>query len=213
MPISFIPSQVGTSKQTPLSYTDDPTKLFTADLGLCFSRWAFLLGIVSPFHMGKKADPFDELYPSGKNIQSVILHIILVITQSFFLLSLPFFIFIPLIWGVAYLAGFYAFNSFICLMLNGRTITLEPNKKIVPLRSHDGEYWIYLNGVSVGRDWLQSNIDRLSMTFGRRVQGVHNPTSGIIFDLIECLVSHQPWAQKLSANFSLDPKESKLCNR
>jgi hypothetical protein len=38
------------------------------------------------------------------------------------------------------------------------------------------------------RDWLQSNIDRLSLTFGRRVVGVHNPTSGILFDILECLV-------------------------
>jgi hypothetical protein len=36
--------------------------------------------------------------------------------------------------------------------------------------------------------WLQCNIDRLSLTFGRRVIGVHNPTDGIIFDLVQCLV-------------------------
>ena len=36
--------------------------------------------------------------------------------------------------------------------------------------------------------WLQCNIDRLSLTFGRRVVGVHNPTSGIIFDIIQCLI-------------------------
>jgi hypothetical protein len=38
------------------------------------------------------------------------------------------------------------------------------------------------------KDWLQSNIDRLSLTFGRRVYGIHNPTDGIIFDIIQCLV-------------------------
>jgi hypothetical protein len=36
--------------------------------------------------------------------------------------------------------------------------------------------------------WLQSNINRLALTFGRPVIGVHNQTSGIIFDVVECLV-------------------------
>lgn len=35
---------------------------------------------------------------------------------------------------------------------------------------------------------MQSNLDRLSLTFGRPVVGVHNPTSGIIFDLFQCLL-------------------------
>ncbi|KAL1998028.1 hypothetical protein VTN02DRAFT_172 [Thermoascus thermophilus] len=42
---------------------------------------------------------------------------------------------------------------------------------------------------STGREhWLQSNIDRLSYTFGRRITGVHNPTAGIIFDTVQCLL-------------------------
>ncbi len=36
--------------------------------------------------------------------------------------------------------------------------------------------------------WLKSNINRLALTFKRPVIGVHNQTSGIIFDVIECLV-------------------------
>jgi hypothetical protein len=38
------------------------------------------------------------------------------------------------------------------------------------------------------RGWLQSNVDRLSQTFGRRVIGIHNPSDGILFDLIQCLI-------------------------
>lgn len=33
-----------------------------------------------------------------------------------------------------------------------------------------------------------SNINRLSLTFQRPVQGIHNKTEGIIFDVLECLV-------------------------
>ena len=36
--------------------------------------------------------------------------------------------------------------------------------------------------------WLKSNINRLALTFGRPVIGVHNQTSGILFDIVECLV-------------------------
>lgn len=36
--------------------------------------------------------------------------------------------------------------------------------------------------------WLKNNLDRLAMTFKRPVLGIHNRTSGIIFDIIECLI-------------------------
>jgi hypothetical protein len=35
---------------------------------------------------------------------------------------------------------------------------------------------------------MQNNLDRLSLTFGRKVIGIHNKTSGIIFDVLECLI-------------------------
>jgi len=50
------------------------------------------------------------------------------------------------------------------------------------------EHWMFVNGVAVGTHWLQSNIDRLALTFGREITGVHNPTAGIIFDIIQCLI-------------------------
>ncbi|KAK5145676.1 hypothetical protein LTR04_001234, partial [Oleoguttula sp. CCFEE 6159] len=84
--------------------------------------------------------------------------------------------------------------------------------KIRRSEKHDSEHWIFINGVSVGqvsrlltqfpsyqkdltdieiankKHWLQANIDRLSLTFGRPVTGVHNPTGGIIFDLVQCVI-------------------------
>lgn len=35
---------------------------------------------------------------------------------------------------------------------------------------------------------MRSNVNRLALTFGRPVLGVHNKTNGIIFDVIQCLV-------------------------
>merc|ERR1711977_348905 len=55
-------------------------------------------------------------------------------------------------------------------------------------KEHEHEQWIFLNGVAVGRNWLQSSVDRLALTFGRPVLGVHNKTYGIIFDVLQCLI-------------------------
>ncbi len=188
MTVSFLPSQIGERSQTPLSYTADPRQLLLADIVLCFQKLSFVLGIFLPLQVGSNADPFGELYPTWRNIKAVILHVVLVILQSAFFVSLLFFLVLPTSWLLGYLVAFLLVNSTLTRFLNGSSLTLEPSEDIVTKIKHDSEYWIYLNGVSVGRDWLQSNIDRLSLTFGRRVHGVHNPTDGIILDLIQCLV-------------------------
>ncbi|MCJ1403152.1 hypothetical protein MMC11_006375 [Xylographa trunciseda] len=50
------------------------------------------------------------------------------------------------------------------------------------------EQWFFINGIATGQNWLQSNLDRLALTFRREMIGIRNPTKGILFDLIECLV-------------------------
>jgi hypothetical protein len=42
--------------------------------------------------------------------------------------------------------------------------------------------------VIYSESWLKANINRLALTFGRPVQGIHNKTDGIIFDVFECLI-------------------------
>ncbi|KAI1848379.1 hypothetical protein JX266_005685 [Neoarthrinium moseri] len=39
-----------------------------------------------------------------------------------------------------------------------------------------------------GEMWMKRNIDRLALTFKRPVEGIHNKTTGIIFDVVECLI-------------------------
>ncbi|OLN81038.1 hypothetical protein CCHL11_09412 [Colletotrichum chlorophyti] len=141
------------------------------------------------FHSGS----LDELYPSVANIWDITLHTILVITQSTFLISLPFLSFISFNIFATYVIAFVMINYVVCMLLNG-------NIKNNSLRSfsspestqweidHQDEEWIFLNGVAVGKHWLQSNIDRISLTFHRKVTGVHNKTAGIVFDVIQCLL-------------------------
>ncbi|PVH67265.1 hypothetical protein DL98DRAFT_386718, partial [Cadophora sp. DSE1049] len=83
-------------------------------------------------------------------------------------------------------------NTLVCRLLNGgipedglKSTEDQYSRAWAP---HDDEYWIFLNGICVGKNWLQNNIDRLSRTFHRPVVGVHNKTDGVIFDLVQCLI-------------------------
>lgn len=50
--------------------------------------------------------------------------------------------------------------------------------------------------------WMKNNLNRLALTFGRPILGVHNRTSGIIFDVIECLIQR---------NFSYATDDVRAC--
>jgi hypothetical protein len=150
MAVAFVPSQIGAQSQTPLSYTSDPRKLLLGDFALYYSKLSYVFGIMRPLRLGNDADPFDELYPSWKNIKAIILHSILVVAQLAFIISVPFFIFFPMIWCLLYIAVFFVCNAGVCRLLNGTKLKLAPNESIGSQGKHDSEYWIYLNGVSVG---------------------------------------------------------------
>ena len=49
---------------------------------------------------------------------------------------------------------------------------------------------------------MRNNLNRLALTFGRPILGIHNRTSGIIFDVLECLVQR---------NFSFATYDVRLC--
>lgn len=194
MPISFVPSQLATISQTSLTYQSDPRKLLVADLILFFRKISYLPGIFLPLRLGRDASPWDELYPSLTNLRSIIFHVFTSVAQIIFLLCIPLFVFFPTFWFLGYVAVFIGANRLAVKLINGNATRLEPSQKTLDTitarhgKTFDDEYWMFVNGVSVGRDWLQSNIDRLSLTFGRKVHGVLNPTSGIVFDLIQCLI-------------------------
>lgn len=49
---------------------------------------------------------------------------------------------------------------------------------------------------------MKNNLNRLAITFGRPILGIHNRTSGILFDVIECLVQR---------NFTYATSDVRLC--
>ncbi|OTB00753.1 hypothetical protein M426DRAFT_65253 [Hypoxylon sp. CI-4A] len=184
----FFGSQVGGESVISYSYTDMPWRLMMWDVRYFFTfAWA-LPWVVWPVRPCD-GEHFDELSFTRDNIKCMIIHVILFIFQLFFILTLPLTLLFP-VWMVAIgLAGFFTLNWLLCLGLNGDTITFHSDPKYAPAKEeHAHEQWIFLNGVAVGEAWLKSNINRLALTFKRPIIGVHNRTTGIIFDVVECLV-------------------------
>lgn len=146
----FFGSQVGGESIINYSYTDMPWKLIMWDIYHFFTfSWAlpWVLWPVRPCDGGH----FDELSLTRQNIWCMFLHAILIVLQGSFILVLPLTLLFPA-WLVAiWMSGFFAINWFICLGLNGKTITFNSDPKYAPaLEEHAHEQWIFLNGVAVG---------------------------------------------------------------
>ncbi|KAI0474956.1 hypothetical protein GGR56DRAFT_675134 [Xylariaceae sp. FL0804] len=197
----FFGSQVGGKSVINYSYTDMPWKLMVLDIKSFFIfAWA-LPWIVWPLRPCDGGH-FDELSLTASNVWCVFIHLILFVLQVLFILALPLAFILPVYVFAAALAVFFSVNWLLCRCLNGSTITYTSDPEYAQaLEEHRHEQWIFLNGVAVGEAWLKSNINRLALTFKRPVIGVHNRTSGIIFDVLECLIQR---------NFGLATKDIRL---
>jgi hypothetical protein len=200
---------IDTSK--PLSYTSNTFHLLLNDIFLFIKlsiTWPITAGLLSivlpfrPYPSGK----LDELYPSAQNLWAVGVHGILFIAQFLFLVSLVAFIFmgVPAILYFAYIIIFVLVNIGLSnLLLNrgsqegkfwvaGKEYAANPEDDgeswVSKDLAHEGEKWVFINGVAVGSHWLTSNLQRLAITFRRPILAVHNPTYGIPFDVIECIL-------------------------
>ncbi|KAI1346712.1 hypothetical protein F5Y01DRAFT_264753 [Xylaria sp. FL0043] len=184
----FFGSQVGGESVINYSYTDLPWKLVAYDIKYFFAfAWAlpWIVWPVRPCDGGH----FDELSFTADNIWCISVHVVLFVLQLLFLVSLPLAFLLPVYLFIAALALFFLVNGLLCRCLNGKTIMYESDPKYAPaLVEHQHEQWVFMNGVAVGEAWLKSNINRLALTFKRPILGVHNRTTGIIFDVVECLI-------------------------
>ncbi|KMU81343.1 hypothetical protein CISG_08988 [Coccidioides immitis RMSCC 3703] len=165
-----------------------PVGLLWNDLKLFFKIWKTIPGIILPLHPARSGE-LDELSLTLGNIGDLIFHAILIVCQLGFLLLIPLSIFLPFNIFLTFFIGFLVVNYFVCLPFNGKegAIYRARPKNGIPIAGR-GEKWIFINGVSVEHRWLQNNLQLLANTFRREIVGVHNPTSGIIFDLIQCLI-------------------------
>lgn len=187
MAVMFLPSQIAGSEPVPLPYTGNPLRLCGSDAWLIYQEIGFVFGIIKPINQWLSGE-LDELYPSIQNLICMGLHLLLFIVQLIFLISLPFCIILPMGWFAIYVIAVLSFTAAVSRVLNGPGDSIVSNIDIGSDGKHEDECWLFLNGVSVGHHWLQSNINRLALTFRRPVKGVHNRTNGIIFDLFQCII-------------------------
>ncbi|KAG5922859.1 hypothetical protein E4U53_003643 [Claviceps sorghi] len=200
--ITFYRGQIGGPSVIDYSYTDSPAKLFLKDLrSLLVYSWA-IPRVLSPLWPCASGD-LGEMYPSFKNVFCLVVHGVLIVLQLMFLVGLPLTMFFPLWMGATGVAGFLALNWALCRLLNTGERICTSDDKFAPRRAeHEHEAWVYLNGVAIGDHWLKNNLNRLALTFGRPVLGIHNKTSGVLFDLIECLIQR---------NFTYATKDVRIC--
>ncbi|KAK5995550.1 hypothetical protein PT974_03961 [Cladobotryum mycophilum] len=184
----FFSSQIGGESVINYAYTDFPWRLLAKDVYYFFVySWAlpWVLWPLWPYGSGA----LDELYPEFRNLFCIVVHIVLVFLQLGFLLAVPLILFLPAWISITGISGFLVMNWLLCFSLNGRQLTYRSEEKYAKERpEHAHEQWVFLNGVSVGEHWMKMNLNRLALTFGRPVLGIHNKTAGIIFDVIECLI-------------------------
>ncbi|KAJ4387890.1 hypothetical protein N0V93_008493 [Gnomoniopsis smithogilvyi] len=192
--VNFFGSQIGDESVINYSYTDSPWKILQKDIYYFFYYIWALPHIILPFRPADSG-ALSELSPTSGNIFCIFVHTILVILQlGFILVLLPLALFIPLWMTILLTAALLVVNGLLCNLLNGSDNESEfifhsdPQyaKPDQPRFAH--EQWVFLNGVAVGSHWMKSNLNRLALTFGRPIVGIHNRTSGIVFDVIECLV-------------------------
>ncbi|KAL2826653.1 hypothetical protein BDW59DRAFT_179368 [Aspergillus cavernicola] len=145
---------------------------------------------LGPFLSGK----LDELYPSPTNIRDLTLQILLIANQALLIFSFPICMLVlgalPFVAHAAFYTAFAIVTSIVVRLLNGpssRRSLIGVPKTRAPVNA-DSELWFFINGIATGLHWHQSNLDVLAETFGREIVGIHNPTKGIILDLVECLI-------------------------
>ncbi|KAK7931748.1 hypothetical protein PG985_002460 [Apiospora marii] len=186
--IAFFGSQVGGESVINYSYTDTPFTLLMWDIYYFFYFvWAlpWVVWPLRPCHGGH----FDEMSFTASNMWCLFIHGVLIIMQLGFILSLPLLVLVPVWTAILWVGFFTTVNWALCLTLNGPSLTYHSDPMYAEAKEeHAHESWIFINGVACGEAWLLSNINRLALTFGRPVMGIHNKTDGIIFDVVECLV-------------------------
>ncbi|RDA92721.1 hypothetical protein CP533_1424 [Ophiocordyceps camponoti-saundersi (nom. inval.)] len=202
---------------TSYAYTDMPFRLMLADI-YCLLAYSWALPhILLPLR--GRSGSFAELYPSLPNLWSLLLQVVLGFMQLGFFLILPWTVLLPVWVAALAIVSFLVANWLLCRMVNGPGIRFHSDPKYAVDRpEHRHEQWIFLNGVAAGDHWTKSNLNRLALTFGRPVMGIHNRTSGILFDIVECLVQRNftyatadvRLTYKILRDVLYDPSKSKV---
>lgn len=132
-----------------------PFRLLWEDVCSVFRLCRLLPSIFLPI-LPLQSGPLDELYPSCRNLCDVSLHVILILSQVFLLISLPFaltiFWIFPTGVHIAFIAAFTFFTMVIVRLLNGpptgRSLIGIPRTRD-PVNDAT-EPWFFINGIATG---------------------------------------------------------------
>lgn len=146
----FYGSQVGGKSVINYSYTDMPLKLLVWDV-----RYFFVFGFSLPWIVWPirpcDGDDFDELAFTRSNLWCIFVHMVLIVIQIGFIISLPWVFLFPAWMVLVGMLLFLGCNKLLCRTLNGNTITYHSDPEFAPaLEEHGHEQWIFINGVAVG---------------------------------------------------------------
>lgn len=149
------------SRSVPLTYTANPLLLVWNDVLLFFRltiTWPITAGLFSIIlPLGEnKSNKLDELARTWANGWALTLHVIMVIGQLAFLLSLipsaligiPIPFYTPLYLG--YIVAMVVLNRLVSVLLNGRRKQFWSKVPVKHDPRHDGERWVFINGVAAG---------------------------------------------------------------
>jgi hypothetical protein len=188
--VDFYGSQVDNPTVINYSYTDRPSRLLLWDVYYFFYYiWAlpYIILPLKPLDSGH----LSELAPTRGNMWCIFIHVILAILQLAMIVLLPPVALVLPLWAtLAIVAVFVAVNKGLCTLINADQVLFhsDPEYAAPNQDKFAHEQWIFLNGVACGDHWMKSCLNRLALTFGRPIIGVHNRTDGVILDVIECLV-------------------------
>lgn len=188
--VDFYGSQVDSQTVINYSYTDKPSRLLLWDIYYFFYYIWALPYIILPWKPFDSGD-LSELAPTRANIWCVLIHVVLALLQLVMIICLPpVALILPLWTTLLVVAVFVAVNVGLCSLINAKEVLFhsDPEYAAPGQDKFAHEQWIFLNGVACGEHWMKSCLNRLALTFGRPIVGVHNRTDGVIFDVIECLV-------------------------
>ncbi|PGH13713.1 hypothetical protein AJ80_06218 [Polytolypa hystricis UAMH7299] len=187
--VLYIPPQADPLAATsPPTAHNNPLVLGWRDLRTLLSIIHLLPNLWRPYPSNLKSDelslePYNFWYLVALALISVVQAVLFLIGLVAFIL-LPGFISIPVCIAAAGLVWI------VCRPIQGPAIVYSnlDGKEPDNFRKRDDERWVFINGILDGNRGLQRNCNRLALLFGRPIVGIHNPTYGLLGDLIECIV-------------------------
>ncbi|KAI4159867.1 MAG: hypothetical protein LQ342_006195 [Letrouitia transgressa] len=187
--IGFIPPQMDPEASTSTrALRENPLLLFIKDAGILITVLPYLPLLFFPL---KTADQSAELSISKASIASYAIPVALFAAElAGLLLAIPAFLVLPGGYFFALLVLFCFSMILLALPTQGPRIvhSVVSDDTAESMASHNDERWLFVNGIATGHSGLQNNVDRISLTFGRPVIGIHNRSYGLISDLLECLI-------------------------